>query len=574
MKKAILFLLLSFSAFAQLNITNTTTVKFHPTAITIPTDVYSIEVSAICATNNASHFGFGVKSATDFNSIIYRGTTANVEELNFNTNTFKTPTWRTGGTGYVVGDKVSVKVYFEANRVIWKVGKNDVWQTETVATKSFNKVGELYIVIRTASVWNDVQINIDTDLNYSDAHMNPNGDDSFPGTANQPVKTHARAKDIAKRNGLIIPQAGTYYDDLTFDFKRSFNMVGDSLAPARFVYGERKTSHTLMTGSSKVYEWTHAAIPGTASGMALWLDQLNDVSTLIDSTEIHPLQRGRTYRCDNIRLAYLSSIAALEASNPNKGYWFQSGGKIYYTIPQYANPSEQVLVIPSKGNNTAFNYTIGAAPSGVNIVIKNIEFSYAPMDLSKTTFLIQNVKGSCVAFSTVFKFGYNTNSMFDNCEAYGSWFTTPGFGDGFSGTVGDETGPYLTDVILKDCYAHDTADDCVTTHKNTKITVQGGLFEYSGNGITPASGALAVIENALCRKNSMYGISCVGTPAAGMNLTEAIINSSTCSYNATNYYLYPQSGLQMTATDCFSIQGNGFHFSANVVQNNCTTINN
>lgn len=574
MKKTILLLLLSLQMMAQFNITNTGSVKFHPTGITIPSDVYSIEVSAICVSNNAAHFGFGVKSATDFNSILYRGSTANVEELLFNTNTFKTPTWRTGGTGYVVGDKVSVKVYFEGNNIIWKVGKNDVWQTETVATKSFNKVGELYIVIRTASVWNDVQINIDTDSNYTDAHMNPNGDDSFPGAATQPVKTVARAKDIAKRNGIIIPQAGTYFDDLTFDLKRSFNMVGDSLAPARFVYGERKNTHTLMSGSSKVYEWTHTAITGTASGMALWLDELDDASTLIDSSEIHPLQRGRTYRCDNTRLTYLSSIAALEASNPNKGYWFQSGGKIYYTIPQGANLSEQVLVIPSKGNNTNFNYTIGAAPSGVNIVIKNIEFSYAPMDLSKTTFLIQNVKGSCVAFSTVFKFGYNTNSMFDNCEAYGSYFTTPGFGDGFSASVGDEIGVYLTDVFLKDCWAHDTADDCITNHKNTKITVQGGLFEYSGNGITPASGALAIINGAWCRKNSMYNISCVGTPAAGMNLTEAVIDSTTCVNSATNFYLYPQAGLKMTATNCTSIQGTGFHFSSGVNQVNCQTINN
>ena len=95
--------------------------------------------------NNASHFGFGLKNTTTFRSIIYRGTSGEVHGLKYKTTSLDNPAWRVGvaGSGYFVGDKVSVKVYFEGANISWKVGVNDVWQPLRNATKSFNLVSSL-----------------------------------------------------------------------------------------------------------------------------------------------------------------------------------------------------------------------------------------------------------------------------------------------------------------------------------------------------------------------------------------------------------------------------------------------
>jgi len=196
------------------------------------------------------------------------------------------------------------------------------------------------------------------------------------------------------------------------------------------------------------------------------------------------------------------------------------------------------------------------------------------MDLTNTTFLVENVKGNCVLSSSVFKCGYNFNSGFIDCEAYGSYFTTVGFGDGFSVTADNViSGQYNTNVIANNLWSHDNADDGLTNHKGTFLTVIGGLFEYNGNGITPASGGDCEISNVLVRNNTIAGISCVGSPLDGSQFTEALINSSTCKNNGNNYYLYNQSGLKMTANNCYSIQGSGYHISSGVIQNDCVIIN-
>jgi hypothetical protein len=531
-----------------------------------------ITITGTLLSNNASHFGFGIKNSTGFNSIIYRGSNGAVEELNYQNTTLKTPTWRTSGTTYAVGDVVSVRIYFDGNNLFWKTAKNGVWQQETTPTKTFQRTGELVIVIRNASSWGNVYTNIETVNNYAPLiYINPNGKDSNLGTEELPIKTVTKAKDLTKRNGVIVPQSGIYYDDLTFDLRRSLTMIADSLSNVRFVYGKRFSEGTLIAGSTRVRKVSHPNIIGTTSAMCLWIDQVADTSTLILPNEVHPLQRGKTYRNDNLKVTYKSSIALLESSDPTQAYWYQTGNEIYYTYPLGVSQSEHNLVVSSKGNNTVNNFTIGYGVSGTNVIIKNITFNYAPLDLSRTTFEVVNVHGGCVTSEAVFKMGYNFNSILSNCSAYGAYFSTSGFGDGFSITANTYIpNQYNTSVTFQNLWAFGSEDDGLTNHGGTLSTVYGGLFEYNGSGITPGSGGDANIHNVLVRNNSLAGINCVGSPLDGSPFTEANVFDSTCINNGNNFYLYNQPGLKMTAENCSSMQGTGTHYSANVVRINCT----
>lgn len=57
----------------------------------IDNSTYSIEIFGTLNNNNASHFGFGIKSGSNFRSIMYRGSTGAVQGINYCATTIQTP---------------------------------------------------------------------------------------------------------------------------------------------------------------------------------------------------------------------------------------------------------------------------------------------------------------------------------------------------------------------------------------------------------------------------------------------------------------------------------------------------
>ena len=74
----------------------------------------------------------------------------------------------------------------------------------------------------------------------------------------------------------------------------------------------------------------------------------------------------------------------------------------------------------------------------------------------------------------------------NNCEV------GAGSNDGINGhTSGD--------ITCFSCWGHDMADDGESDHEECHIVQYGGLYEYNGNGCTPASGATGEYYNTFVR---------------------------------------------------------------------------
>jgi len=489
-----------------LNVT-TTSNDFINTGRIIDENTYSVEISGVCLSNNASHFGFGLKNGSLFRSIIYRGTSGEVHGLKYNSTTLDNPSWRVAGTGYVVGDKVSVKVYFEGANISWKVAVNDIWQPLQNAKKSFN-LGELVIVIRNASQWGSIGAIIESKANFADARIAPNGNDlSGDGTIWNPFKTIGKANDVAKGQGFVIPMDGDYFDDLTFDFKRNIKIAKNH--NARFIYGERITSANLISGSSRVYSIPHTAFSGSTAHITLWQHDVIDDETLIPIEKIHPLHYGRTHRMEHLRCTYKSSIANLESSDPNKSYWYWLNGILYFTIKNGTNLQEHPLVIPSKGDKTTFNHCIADGRIGTNVVIDGMTILYAPIDFKYTTFVAKRIKGGCVSAFYFIHFGFCLNSQLIDCQVFGVRPNVAGVGDGLNSHSESSSGLIETNVEIINPSVNDCYDDGLSPHKQNDVKCTGGLFEYNQCGVTPASGAIMLLENCTVRNNNI-GISTIG----------------------------------------------------------------
>jgi len=541
-----------------LNIT-TTTNEFINTGRIIDENTYSVEISGICLSNNASHFGFGLKNGTTFRSIIYRGTSGEVTGLKYNSTTLDNPAWRVGvaGSGYVVGDKVSVKVYFEGVNISWKVGVNDVWQPLRNATKSFN-LGELVIVIRSASQWGNVCCEIDAKSNFQDARIAPNGKDLLGnGSIENPFKTIGRANDMAKGQGFIIPSDGDYFDDLTFDLKRNIKIAKNH--NARFIYGERITSANLINGSTKVYSIPHTAISGSTAHITFWQHDVNDDEALIPTNKVHTLQYGRTHFMEHLKCTYKSSIAELENSDSSRSYWFWSLGVLYFTIKDGTNLNDNPLVIPSKGDKTTFNHCIADGRVGTNVIIDGMTILYAPIDFKYTEFITKRIKGGCVSSFFFVHYGFCKNSQLIDVEVFGVRPNVAGVGDGLNAHSQSTTNTLETDITVINPYLHDNYDDGISWHVNCKTDIDGGLIERNQNGVTPASGGFGTLSNCIIRDNNI-GVSALGTNAS------LIVNN--CVIENNNINLFTDNTSTLITVNDSTITGN-YPNNANIILNNC-----
>lgn len=557
-----------FSTFTKLRTTtilssglnvNTTGNEFINTGRITDENTYSVEISGICLVNNASHFGFGLKDGTNFRSIIYRGTSGEVTGLKYNSTTLDNPSWRTGatGSGYVVGDKVSLKLYFEGPNISWKVGVNDVWQPMRNANKSFN-LGELVIVIRSASQWGSIGAIIESKSNFSDARIAPNGNDlTGDGTIWNPYKTIGKANDVAKGQGFVIPMDGDYFDDLTFDFKRNIKISKNH--NARFIYGERIYNASLISGSSRVYSIPHAAFSGSTAHITFWQHDVADDETFIPLDKIHPLHRGKTNRMEHLRCTYKSSVANLESSDPNKSYWYWLNGVLYFTIKEGTNLQDNPLVIPSKGDKTAYNHCVGDGRTGTNVVIDGFTLLYAPIDFKYTTFVAKRIKGGCVSSFFFIHYGFCKNSQLIDVEVFGVRPNVAGVGDGLNAHSQSTSNFLETDIFVSNPYLHDNYDDGISWHVNCKTDVDGGLIEYNQNGVTPAAGGYGTLSNCLIRNNNI-GVSVLGTNAS------IIVNN--CVIQNNNINLYSDNMTSSMVFNNTTVTGN-HTISGNMFFNNC-----
>jgi hypothetical protein len=545
----------------------------------ITKDVYCITLTGTCGTTNTSAFGFGIRDGANYSSILYRGSNGFVQGFQYAVNSLITipngGTFDTSGTYPIfnVGDNVSIRVFFEQNQVSWQTAVNGVWSRVSLAhPNAFRNLGELIIHIRTTSNWTNISANIQTKAEYAETvYISPTGLDTNLGTKNSPIRTVNEAVLRTKGVGRIIATQGDYFDE-NINFARNINLEGEDGARARFIYGERITTSTLTPGYTRVHEITHAPISGTAAQLAnvpFWQHDIIDPLSLIIAEESHPLHNGRTHRLPSLRCQYLSGgLAALEASDVNRSYWFQTGGKIYFTIKDGTNLATNPLIIPSLANSTTpgFNYIISQGTKGVNVNLKNIEILYTTTSFEFTKPTVEACVFGFSRSTEMVQYGYTIGAFFRLCEAFGCNYFV-GFGDGFNShsDIGvNGSSRHFGTATFEDCWFHDNLDDGVSWHQFCETNGTRCLAEYNGSGITPASGGHGIFTNTICRKNSVAGFSIVSQGSLdGLPYTNLYLMSCLSENNGTNYLNPNEVNSKFTVFNCVA-RGTGTHYSATI----------
>ena len=318
-------------------------------------------------------------------------------------------------------------------------------------------------------------------------YISPDGSDDNDGlTVDSPVLTLEQAGKICSGDGELVFTEGDYYN---LDFDLSMFAKVSTIGNARLVYHTKKfTEATLVEGYTRVY-----AAPYTGSySNYLWQMDVPDANTAISAEERHPLQRNRTHRLEHTRLypvtkfdtasSDLAGFLTTMENTSDKWMYYMDGTNCYFTTPSPYFATHPVIV-PSK--------TTLKASEKKNVHISGLKIYFASI---LTTNLSGVLDGLTVGYHTASgaimwdnTFGLTLN----NCEAVAST------NDGING---HDSG----DITCFNCWGHDNADDGESDHETCHIIQYGGLYEYNGNGCTPASGASGEYISTICRNNGAW----------------------------------------------------------------------
>lgn len=399
-------------------------------------------------------------------------------------------------------------------------------------------------------------------------YISPTGDDLNDGASNAtPVKTLARVREILSTDGELVLLPGVY-ENLELDLSEFAKITGIGKVDLLY-YMHKVTSADLETGYTRVYK---ATIPGDAINQCRILYQhgIADVNTLISANERHPLQRGQTHRVPSTRLYKAESIQEIEDTT-SKQMWYFSGGTLYFSIAPGSNLADNPVIIP---------YNNIKATKERNIFVSNLNFFYCCLYLYGVSGELNNVSVGMTSGKSIGEAQYGAIMMnyckaltLRNCEAYAAFY--PNAGDGVNSHNVDTAISDKTFVTLIDCWLHDNSDDGESCHENCNSVHYGGLVEYNGNGVTPASGGRAQCYNTLVRRcgeyewtqdNAGYGFTCQGTEdgPSSMECIGCVAENCVRGFNSS------REG-ENRAINCVA-KGNTISYYSTVVKINCVSL--
>lgn len=324
-------------------------------------------------------------------------------------------------------------------------------------------------------------------------YLSPVGDDDNLGVESQPLLTLAKAVSLIAFGGDIILKQGDYTDfdlhNLTSQIK---SIKAEQGANVRLVYGEKIEAAILTGGTTRVYQ---AAYAGSINPVSyLWQHDINDVATLVLMTNRHPLHRGRVYRLPSTRLYNASSIAEIE-STTNKLMWFLDSGVLYFSKGLGSDLLINPIVIPSAAS-IEFSEPMNIFMYGIDILYKAVKTKNLKGEIKDSSIGMINGAGAIVYDDT-------SGLKFTRLEYYAC------SNDGSNGhVVGNGANPFpfarQNQIDFVDCHGHDNSDDGESCHEFSVVSHKGGLFEFNGNGITPASGGHTMCDGVTTQHNGVH----------------------------------------------------------------------
>lgn len=445
-------------------------------------------------------------------------------------------------------------------------------------------VGDNYLTkgeINKLSEWERQSIKSGTTVNttaavvYVDA---VNGNDTNPGTTESAaLATFAAAfsKTGVDTTIILIGDTTERLNIKTKSNQRSVRLIGKRGLVNRIICGTKIDSGTLVAGTTNVYQ-TPLSSFAADDYFQLFQHEVFDESTLIPDNERHPLQRGKTYRCDSTKITRVTSLDAVKTSEGYTFFYDTDAQMLYVKIKEGTTLAANPVYIPGGSG-------ISGNDGSVAFEMVNIECWYGSISLR---FCHGGRAIDCAA-----KYAYGGGAWLweaaigvemIRCEAARA-FSGSSTGDGFN-AHSSTTSPALakhTVATMIDCWSHDNNDDGYSDHERCETTIIGGLFEYNVKaGLTPAFGCQDTIYNAYCRKQVNNGIALVGsaTEAEGGRGSQIFVIGCICENNTNNYYV---SGEKSGADEnfgkfvnCISLNGSKYGYlcgtNARIELNNCT----
>ena len=412
------------------------------------------------------------------------------------------------------------------------------------------------------------------DVVYVDA---VNGDDTNPGTTEgAALATFAAAfsKTGVDTTIILIGDTTERLNIKTKSNQRSVRLIGKRGLVNRIICGTKIDSGTLVAGTTNVYQ-TPLSSFSTVARFQLFQHEVFDESTLIPDNERHPLQRGKTYRCDSTKITRVTSLDAVKTS---KGYTFF-----------YDTDAQMLYVKIKEGTTLAANPVYIPGGSGIFGNDGSVAFEMVNIECWYGSILLRSCHGGraidCAAKYALDDGAWSWDAAIGveliRCEAARA-FSGSQTGNGFNAnsTTTDPALAKHTVATMIDCWGHDNNENGYSDHERCETTIIGGLFEYNvGGGIKPSWGSHDTIYNAYCRKQVDSGITLVKSAKAeeGGRGSQIFAIGCICENNKVNYYVSgDKSGTDENFgkfVNCVSLNARYGYFcgtNARIELNNCT----
>lgn len=445
-------------------------------------------------------------------------------------------------------------------------------------------VGDNYLTkgeINKSSEWERQSIKHETTVNTTTAAVvyvdAVNGNDTNPGTTESTaLATFAAAfsKTGVDTTIILIGDTTERFNIKTKSNQRSVRLIGKQGLVNRIICGTKIDSGTLVAGTTNVYQTPLSSFLN-ADRFQLFQHEVFDESTLIPDNERHPLQRGKTYRCDSTKITRVTSLDDVKASEGYTFFYDEDAQMLYVKIKEGTTLATNPVYIPGGSG-------ISGNDGSVAFEMVNIECWYGSISLRFCH------GGRAIDCAAKYAFGGGAWSWeaaigveLIRCEATRA-FSGSSTGDGFN-AHSTTAGPALakhTVATMIDCWSHDNNDDGYSDHERCETTIIGGLFEYNVKaGLTPAFGCQDTIYNAYCRKQVNNGIALVGgaTAEEGGRGSQIFVIGCICENNKNNFYVSGDKSVNDENfgkfVNCISLNGTQYGYlcgnKARVELNNC-----
>ena len=406
-----------------------------------------------------------------------------------------------------------------------------------------------------------------------------NGNDTNPGTTESAALATfaaAFAKTGVDTTIILIGDTTERLNIKTKSNQRSVRLIGKRGLVNRIICGTKIDTGTLVAGTTSVYQ-TPLSSFSTATQFQLYQHEVFDENTLIPDNERHPLQRGKTYRCDSTKITRVTSLDAVKTSEGYTFFYDTDAQMLYVKIKEGTTLAANPVYIPG-------GVGVSGNDGSVAFEMVNIECWYGSISLR----LCHGGRAiDCAAKYALGGGAWSWDAAIGveliRCEATRA-FSGSGTGDGFNAhsTTTDPALAKHTVATMIDCWSHDNNDDGYSDHERCETTIIGGLFEYNVKaGLTPAYGCHDTISNAYCRKNVNNGIALVGGASAveGGRGSQIFVMSCICENNTNNYYVSGTGGDTSDLNtgkfvNCVSLNASAVGYlcgnMAQIELNNCT----